>query len=133
MANRPEANTLNWVLYVCNRAWSFACVMDKTVLTTVGQRIKYFRERKDWDQTQLWKAIGMKQSRLSKVENDKGHPYYWELERIAFYTEVPLCCFDTLRYTVWVQSKHDYTLRSVQSAHAPMNPLVQGSGQHMHP
>lgn len=107
--------------------------MDKTVLTTVGQRIKYFRMRKGWDQTQLWKAIGMKQSRLSKVENDKGHAYYWELERIALYTEVPLCCFDTLRYMVCVQSEHHYTLRSVQSASAPMNPPVEGSGQHLHP
>ena len=68
-------------------------------LKTLGDRIRYYRRQKGWSQTQLWRALGMKQSRLSKIENDSRTPYFWEMERIAFFLEVPLSFFDGLRNT----------------------------------
>lgn len=68
--------------------------------TTVGDRIRYYRIRKGWIQAQLWKAAGMGQSRLSRIENGRKQPYFWEMERIALFLEVPLAAFDTLRHAV---------------------------------
>lgn len=67
---------------------------------TIGDRIRYFRLKKAWSQTRLWKAAGLGQTRLSKIENGISHSYSWELERIAFYLGVPLNAFDTLRQYV---------------------------------
>ncbi len=64
---------------------------------TLGERIRLLRERKGWNQTQLWRALDMEQSRLSKLERGVNNPYFWEMERIALYLEVPLGLFDTLR------------------------------------
>ncbi len=64
---------------------------------TLGDRIRYYRERKGWSQSQLGRATGMGQTRLSKIENGRSKPYFWEVERIALYLEVPLGWFDTLR------------------------------------
>ena len=63
----------------------------------MGELIRYYREDKGWSQTQLWSAVGLKQSRLSKLELGRSKPYFWEMERIAFFLEVPLNCFDLLR------------------------------------
>lgn len=66
-------------------------------LRTLGDLIRYYRQLKGWSQTQLWKAVGLKQSRMSKLELDQSKPYFWEMERIAFFLEVPMNCFDLLR------------------------------------
>ena len=66
-------------------------------LKTLGELIRHYREDKGWSQTQLWRAVGLKQSRLSKLELDRSKPYFWEMERIAFFLEVPLTYFDLLR------------------------------------
>lgn len=50
---------------------------DKTVLITVGQRIVYFRDRKGWNQTQFWKAIGYS-TRASHIITDlESYRPYW--------------------------------------------------------
>lgn len=71
---------------------------------TVGDRIRFYRQRKGWSQTQLWRAVGMGQTRLSKIENGVNQPYFWEMERIALFLEVQLSCFDTLRQGNWPAS-----------------------------
>lgn len=87
---------------------------------TIGDRIRYYRLQKDWSQTQLWKAVGMKQARLSRIENGSSQLYFWELERIAFFLEVPLSAFDTLRH--YVQPN------PAIGAHEPMAKDLQSPG-----
>ena len=41
---------------------------------TLGERIRLLRERKGWNQTQLWRALDMEQSRLSKLERGVNNP-----------------------------------------------------------
>lgn len=63
----------------------------------LGARIVYFRELKGWNQKRLIRESGILQSRMSKIENDRAKPYFWEVERIALLLEQRLDRFDTLR------------------------------------
>lgn len=65
-------------------------------MKTLGDLIRYYRMLKGWSQTQLWRAAGIRQSRMCKLENDKKEPSFWEMERIAFFLEVPLSRFERL-------------------------------------
>lgn len=67
---------------------------------TIGDRIRFYRHRRGWSQTELGNRVGMGQTRLSKIENGVNESYSRELERIAFFLEVPLGAFDTLRQHV---------------------------------
>ena len=90
---------------------SFAHAMAK--LDTLGSRIIYFRDRLGWNQTRLWKALGMTQSRLSRLESNTLQPYHDELERIALVLGVPLCYFDTLRHIIVTQDSQHYKVLDV--------------------
>lgn len=67
-------------------------------LNTLGERIRHFRELKRWTQPQLAKASGIGQDRISKIENGRRNAYFWEVERLALYLEVPLAWLDTVRH-----------------------------------
>jgi transcriptional regulator with XRE-family HTH domain len=68
------------------------------VLNTIGERIRYYRERKGWSQPELAKACSIGQDRISKIENGRSNAYFWEVERLALYLEVPLGWLDTVRH-----------------------------------
>lgn len=67
-------------------------------LKTLGERIRYFRERKGWGQPDLARATGIRQDRISKIENNNRKAYFWEVERLALCLEVPLGWMDTVRH-----------------------------------
>lgn len=67
-------------------------------LTTLGERLRYFRELKGWTQTQLALGTSIGQTRISRIENERDKPYFWEVERLALYLEVPLGWLDTVRH-----------------------------------
>lgn len=67
---------------------------------SIGDLITYYRERKGWAQKQLYTAVGIGQSRMSKLEKGKNKPSFDEMQRIALYLEQPLTAFDNLRALV---------------------------------
>lgn len=67
---------------------------------SIGDLITYYREKKGWPQKRLYTEVGIKQSRMSKLEKDKNEPSFKEMQRIALYLEQPLTAFDNLRALV---------------------------------
>lgn len=68
--------------------------------STIGQRIVFFRDLKGWNQMELCKATGIKQSRMSKIQNGHNRPSFDEVDRIALFLEQPLQYFSMVRKVV---------------------------------
>ncbi len=59
-------------------------------METIGARIALFRNARRWTQEHLADEIGMPQSELSKIENDKISPKWDIIQDIAEKLEVPV-------------------------------------------
>jgi len=59
-------------------------------METIGARIALYRNARRWTQEHLADEIGMPQSRLSKIENDKISPRWEIINKIAEKLTVPV-------------------------------------------
>lgn len=63
---------------------NFAYIMEKVYeLPTVGARIKYIREHKNFSQAGVCDAAGITQRALSKIERNETNPSIYRIYRIA--------------------------------------------------
>jgi len=56
---------------------------QRSAMDTIGKRIKYFRESKNWTQERLADEAGVSKSFISEVENDRRNPSAGKLLDIA--------------------------------------------------
>lgn len=64
---------------------------------TIGKFISDNRAKKGWSQRVFAELVGIKQSRMSKLEGDLAQPRFAEVDRIALLLDQPLERFSTLR------------------------------------
>lgn len=59
-------------------------------METLGTRISFYRNRQRYTQERLANEIGINQSTLSDIENDKISPHWLLIQKIAKQLDVPL-------------------------------------------
>ena len=56
----------------------------------VGEKIKYYREKRGIDKKFLAKCIGMSDSRYEEIEDGRAIYQFWTLQKIAIALEIDL-------------------------------------------
>lgn len=62
-------------------------------MSNIGERVRLLREKQGINQDQLGKAIGVRQTTISEIENGRNKPSWKTLESLSDYFSVQMSYF----------------------------------------